>query len=258
MNSIANELSPGKPSPGNQPAGIGHNIRSIDLIQERVEALARAANNWAKQVQEIADEETARRADDYLSQLTAELKRVEEERKAEKQPHIEAGKAIDLAYGPLKLVLEVAKSLIAPKVTSWLRRKRQAEEAEKRRQQEEAERLQREAEAAAAKAAAGQGDIVQNKVQATLLAATAAAAAEEAAKPVARSQVRGDLSYRARSLKVLWRAEIEDVFLTLIYFQDRPEVRDLLTRLACAEAPAAHRDGKEIPGCRLYPIEAAA
>jgi len=102
------------------------------------------------------------------------------------------------------------------------------------------------------------GDIVQNKVQATLLAATAAAAAEEAAKPVARSQVRGDLSYRARSLKVLWRAEIEDVFLTLIYFQDRPEVRDLLTRLACAEAPAAHRDGKEIPGCRLYPIEAAA
>src|SRR6266481_716281 len=100
--------------------GIGHNARPIDLVRERVEALAETANEWIGTIPQILDKETARRADDFLSQITGELKKVETQRKAEAKPHQDAAKAINLAYQPLILVLEMAKSLFEPRIRDWL------------------------------------------------------------------------------------------------------------------------------------------
>src|SRR6266487_2171539 len=62
------------------------NIRDLDIDRERVDELAAAANEWLEKVKEIRDEETARRADDFLNQLTAELKRLDAERLSATEP----------------------------------------------------------------------------------------------------------------------------------------------------------------------------
>jgi hypothetical protein len=234
--------------------GPGHNLVSpLDLIRERVEELCAATNDWNARVAEISDEHTAQRCDDFLNQLTAELKKLAEQEKAEKAPHQHEIKRIGLAYGGLRLVLETAKAMIQPKLRDWLNRKRERLAAEKARQKAEAARLAREAEIAAAKA----GPTVESQVRAQEARRRAEEAAALADDPVSRAQVRGQYSPRARSLRVSWAAEVTDIVRCFIRYQDHPDVLAVLTKLASAEARATHGQ-VELPGCRLIQREVAA
>lgn len=234
--------------------GPGHNLASpLDLIRERVlEEILPACNEW-NAVSEIADEEQARRCDDILSKLTAELKLLATNERAEKKPLRDAIDKIGERYGDLRLMLATAKGLIEPKAEKWLQRKRDEIRAEKARQQAEADRLAREAFKANANAVPGSS--VEKVVAARRLQEQADDASRLAAQPEARAQVRGQYSERARSLRKFLSAEVDDVLLCLIYFQDHPDVRELLTKLASAEARAGARD---IPGCRVIEREVAA
>jgi hypothetical protein len=242
----------------NDLAHSPQNIRERDLDRERVDELTAAANAWLNNVKEIGDEETAKRADGFLNQLTAEINRLDAERLAATKPLRDEVVAINNSYKPLTTKLERAKFLIEPLMRGWLKLVAARAEAEKRRQREEATRLAREAEAAQKRAAQGGGDVVGKVVAATELAAQAAAAAKEAEQPVERAQVRGEFSARARSIRTIWRAEVDDLLMAFLYYQERVEVRELLTRLASAEASAARKEGREIPGCRIISQEVAA
>jgi hypothetical protein len=180
--------------------GLGHNqVRPFDLISERAEALARTAADWEK-VTEIVDHETARDAESFLSEIAASIEKVKNEKEAEKRPHLDANREIELRYGPVALVLTTTKAKIEPKVRAWLQRLK-------------------------------------------------------AANPDTRPAVRGSYSSRARSLRVLWRAEVDDVVLAFAQYLDHPKVKEVLTELASADARAGAR---EIPGCRVLSREIAA
>jgi hypothetical protein len=235
--------------------GPGHNLATpLDLIRERVEELCAATNDWNARVAEINDEDTARRCDDFLNQLTAELKKLADQEKTEKAPHRKEIERIGLAYGGLRLVLETAKAMIQPKMRDWLNRKRERLTAEKKaRQEAEAERLAREAEIAAAKA----GPTVESQVRAQQAQERADEAAALATEPIQRAQVRGQYSPRARSLRVSWAAEVIDIVRCFARYQDHPDVLAVLTKLASAEARATHGQ-IQLPGCRLVEKEIAA
>jgi hypothetical protein len=96
------------------------NARPFDLAQERAEALARKVEEWEAAVAEIHDHDTAMAADDFLSQITTEQQILKSEKEAEKCPHIEANREIELRYGPVALLLATAKGKIEPKLRKWL------------------------------------------------------------------------------------------------------------------------------------------
>ena len=233
---------------------IGHNIRPLDLARERVDALTAVANEWLAKVPEIMDEPTAKRADDFLTQIQAELKKLGVAEKAEKNPLRNRIAEIGLAYAPLTFALNTVKNLLSPKIAAWLRRKQVALEAEKVKQREEAARLAREAAAMVAT----RQQTVEQTIHAQEMAEAAEEAAKRAAAPVERAQVRGDYSGRARSVRTLWRAEIIDQLLVYVYYAEHPDVIETLQRLVNAEAPAAHKEKREIPGCRFIAKEIAA
>jgi hypothetical protein len=56
----------------------------------------------------------------------------------------------------------------------------------------------------------------------------------------------------------VWRAEITDQLQLYLYYVDHPDVIAVLQRLANAEAPAAQREGRKIPGAQLVSKEIAA
>lgn len=237
---------------------IGHNLPSpLDLIRDDAEAVAKAANEWHVAVPQILDAETAQRSDDYLSQITKWITKVDHTRLAETQSLRDKVAAINATYRPLQELLQAAKNLINPKRTDWLQREQRRHNEEKRRQQEAAARIKFASDAAFKKALAHAGDIVGNMATAATLALQAQEAAEAAARPVERAQVRGSYSARASSLRTTWRAEVDSVRHCFDYYQNRSEIRELLTKLASAEAATAHREGRTIPGCRIIGEEKA-
>jgi hypothetical protein len=239
------------------PAPIGHNRpRPFDLIQERVDQLVTTANAWLKQVPEIKDEAQAKRADDFLAQLTKEVTRLKVEKATEKEPHLKANKEIDARYGAMETLTVTAKRLIEPLARKWLQKKQAEIDAEHARKQEEAARKAREAQQAE-EAARGSTPTVEAAAHAERAREEAEAARRLAATPPPRAQVRGSYSARARSVRTIWRAEVEDLLFAFSHYHDRPEVRECLTKLASADAAAAAREGREIPGCRLVKSEIA-
>jgi len=241
--------------------GIGHNLPPvIDQARERVAALESAANDWAKACAVIEDAETAAQCTDFLDQLLAEHKKWDAQRAAEKKPHDEAAKAVQERWKPLLDKLLLCKGAIEPRHRAWLQRERQRLEAERRQREAEAREAAREAERAqeAARRAVeeSKGDVVQSMLAANAAVDAAADASRAAAAVPRRAQVRGALGGRARSLRETWSAHIVDPDLFYQHVKDRPEVKDVLQRLANAAARGGIRN-PDLPGCWVYSSEEA-
>ena len=245
-----------------QTAGIGDNIppepinEAFDALQARTSELVDAANAWLNDCPTILTEDQAGRASDFVSQLTKQIKAVEDERKKQKQPHVDAAKAVDNTFRPLTTMLDTAKQLLRPVLTRWLQKKEQERQEAERAAAAEAERLRKEAEEAARKAEEAKGNVVG----ATIAAEQAKEDAEEAdkqAQQVSRSRVgiKGDYSERSRGLRTVKRAEITDLDKALNHYKTREEVRDLIIRLASADARAG---AKRIPGIKIVEERKAA
>ncbi len=231
--------------------GIGHNQPSqADLHRDRVDALVDTANRWAAERPLITDAETAAKCTDFLNQLAAETKKLDEARKVEKAPHLAAAKAVDDAWHPLLDAVEACKRLLRPLHTAWLKREQARLDAERRKAQEAAAKAQREAEEAARKAAEPKS--VRDIISASEAERRASEAAEAALAVPARAQARGALGGRAHSLRTTWRAHVVDLVAAVRHYRDRAEVRELIERLANADARAGVRS---IPGCAVYSTE---
>ncbi|MCD1619169.1 hypothetical protein K7H20_13950 [Salipiger manganoxidans] len=243
----------------NTPPPAGHNnpppfrAEAVDAHDKTAKAFAEGAGAWLD-VAPISTEEAAAKANDFIAGARAAWRKCDEDRKADKKPHDDAGKAVQEAYrGPLE-VLDKSAKRVQPLLTAYLEEQERKKREEDARKQREADEAKREADEAAAKAAA-RHDVVGET------------AAEEAAKRAADLQKEADRAAKAKvnatsatggaraaSLRTTWTAELTSLRLAFMTFGEHPDVRDLLIRLA--EAKARSRDfdpaTQQIPGFALH------
>lgn len=197
-----------------QRDGIGGNNPPEDeaiILQEQIEAAAAGANAYAK----IEDDETLRKAQTLRSRLL-ELSRTADKRREDlKRPHIDAGKAVDAKWQPLVKLAKSFADSIAAAMNAW-----------------ETEKLRREREE-------------QRRVAETLRAAADAGKPAPVAPPppAAPAPIKGAAG-RAASVKLVRVATVTDQDAVYAYMRDRPEVVDLLAKLAQRAVDA----GREVPG----------
>lgn len=200
--------------------GLGDNRApsDIDILRERLidsnAALLKRRDELLASLPRvpatILDEPTCGKVADLVKLFTACAKAAEGARIAAKEPHLEAGRAVDGFFRGITDPLLKAKTAIEARLTTYQRVKaaeeRRRREAEEQHQREEASRLAREAAARAAQMQS-QADL-DAAVSADELARQAAADADRAGKaaavkPAELSRSRGDLGSVA-SLRTFW------------------------------------------------------
>lgn len=186
----------GEPWPDVNEVVAGHNAAprddSIEAIKERIEDLAREAERLMKEGG-AGDQATADQASDVANTLGELQNKAIALHKAEKQPHLDAGRAVDTKWFSLRdRADDIKKRLKAIVVTPWLTKK--AKEAE------------------AAKVAA-----IQTGAPLETVAEVRATAGS---------------SKRSTGLRTYYRAEIVDKAALLESLKDHPEINALLQKIA--------------------------
>ena len=237
---------------------IGHNLPPEPILDpalaDRNAALILNANRWLTERPEITDDDTAGRCSDFLEQVNAQIKAVDNARAAAKKPYDDGAKAVQLLYRPLLDVLDAAKNLLKARLQAWLNKKAKALVEERAKAAAEAAAKQKEADEAAEKAAAGTN--VEVQVEALRLAAEAEKAKAEAAYlDQARPQAKGDFGARAASLRTTFKGRIVDIDATFKHYREHRDVVDALYKAVNADI---RRGARSIPGVELYPEETVA
>jgi hypothetical protein len=236
------------------PPPIGHNSPPAPLPYdpEVVEACGRivtdfcdAAGAWADLV-EIESDEQSQKLTDFVSGARKVKKKVDDARVAAKKPHDDAAKAVQEVFSTLLLKLDRAIAFAKPLQEAWLRKKMREEEERKRRDREEAERQREEAAAAAARAAAAND--ASGMVEAEKAQKDAEKLAKQAEKPAKVGAASATGGGRTMALREVRTSEMHSLGLVFAFFKERPELRDVLQRLANAHVRAADWDGVDIPG----------
>ena len=173
----------------------GHNsgafVNQEELEIRHADLIARAKDLTAaieRMPAEIADDETAGKVADFTKQMSGCIKKIDDTRKGEKEPYLEAGRVVDGWFKSLSAPVEKGRDAAVTASTRYLRKKEDAERA----------RRKAEAEALAAKA----------KSEADLEAAISAEKAVDV-KPAEISRTRGDYG-AVVSLRSTWDFEITD------------------------------------------------
>ena len=176
-------------------------------------------------------------------------KEIEKTRKAEKAPHLDAGKAVDALYNPLKDAAKSAMSLVRSKLQAFLiEQKRIADEKAR-----EAERLAAEE---AAKAKALEDDALVGEEAAKDAEAAAAEARLAAAEEKAKASIKGTSGMRAMSMRTTRKAQIVDAAKLVEAFIDHPDVIAAAEKVANSEIRAAKGQPITIPGVEIVEMEA--
>ncbi|WP_417825359.1 hypothetical protein [Thalassospira povalilytica] len=129
---------------------IGHNgcpPSAIEELEQTAGDLYGEAENWADGA-EIANDEQAGAVSDLINMIREHTKKVEANRKTEKQPHMDAAKAVDDAHKPIKESLDRATSVLKSVLLKWQEKKdaeQRAKAEELRKQAEEEQRKAQEA-----------------------------------------------------------------------------------------------------------------
>jgi hypothetical protein len=242
----------------NGTPGPGHNQPPESPI-DRAASLVANANRWIAERPTIADNDTAGRAQDFVTQLRETKADLEAAWKAEREPHDKAIGELKTRYRtPLELV-GIALTRMGEKLTPWLN-------AEQDRLREEAEQLRVAAAKAAAdveraKAEAASSGTIEAELAARRAADDAKRLAKAASKPPARARVKGDLSRRAMTLHANWHAEVVDPDKALKFYGRDPTVRaaalQAATRIASDLATETKDESKAPPGFRFVRTERA-
>lgn len=244
---------------GANPPPSGHNnpppyrVDVVEAHEAKANEFLDAAGDWLD-LKEITSEEQSGQLTDFLEGLRKRYKLTDEDRKADKKPHDDAGKAVQKAYTSILDKMKRAADKVKPMQAAWLAKVEAEKQAEAKRKAEEAAAAERAAAEAAAKAQA-RNDIA-GEVEAEEAAKRAAQMkkdADRAAKSKAQSRSATGAG-RTTSLRTKWIPEITNIRVACMTFADHPELRETLLRLAAAKARAADFDPKtqEIPGFTLH------
>lgn len=203
----------------NPPEGAAE----ADEIQSAIDA---ALAELAKPAETQTDCDRLANHRDRLAKL---YKAQEQERKDKKQPHLDAGKAVDDAYKPILSKIEDAGGKIKRAITAWLLKE------EARRKAEALAQMKSDEEARKA----------------------AVAANEPPPEPMPIPEVerpKAGTAGRATALRTYKSAVITDYAAALNHFGDTPEVKEAVQALANRAA----RAGVPVPGCEIKEERSAA
>lgn len=247
-----------------QTPGIGHNEPdALEALKDRASRIVEAANIWLNKVPVIESEDIATKCEDFLGQISAEIKAVESARTEALKPLKDETETINTAHhalhhsGKKSGLLDVCKKLLAAKKTAWLQKKEAERREAERKAEEEALKKMQEAEEAAKKAEAAE------TVEDVMAAEQAQADADQSVKDFeqvskSRVTVKGNYSNRASGLRSSWRSEITDFDAALNHYRDHPKVHDVIKHLADADARSPDKRTQDVPGVVFHEDKAAA
>ncbi len=218
---------------------------------ERVAALVRNATKLTEQHSVVETDELAAVIADVINQLDAQWEAFDGKRKAEREPHNQALKAIQEKWLPRLERIDICRRAIKPLHRAWLKLKDARLKAERDAKAHEAAEAQRTADQLAEQAAGGGPSAVPNMIGAAEAAAEAAKARQAVAAVPQRAQVRGNLGGRTHSLRTVYHASIVEQDLCYGHFRYHADVKALLQRLANAAARGGTRN-PDLPGCWIY------
>lgn len=235
--------------PDNPRAVVGGNFpppSTLEIVTTEVEDLCGEAALWLDGAV-VDSQDLADGIAHLLTMIRAAEKRADEARKTEKQPHLNAAKAVDEAYKPIiekaKLATATCKTALKP----WL----EQQEAEKRAAAEKA-RQEAEAKTQAAREAmqATDGTNLEARAAAEELVKDAKKT-ERAADRASNDKAKAGKLGRAVSLRTSYRAEITDAkeFARYVWQRYREELTEFLTALAQREVTKGQRD---LPGVTVH------
>lgn len=231
---------------------LGHNNPPENAVLFKEKLATYQAD--AEAVTEITDENVSEVNDtnEYGKRLFKEIEKV---RKDEKQPHLDAGKAVDATYNPIRDEVKTAQTSVQKKLSAFLAERerkaqveaaRKAEElrkAEEARLRAEAEKIKEEEDPFLAATAENTPVVDTVKIEAE------AKQAEEAAL-AARRVESSHVGVRAAGLKTKRTAIVKDPAKVCTFYlsQNKPELLELLTRLVNADLRAKNElpEGVEI------------
>lgn len=186
-------------------------------------------------------------------------KKVDSIRVAEKEPHLQAGRAVDATYQPMIVSLQDACKAITRALTTFLEAEdaRLREEARKARERAEEENRRAAQLAAEAEAESDPFDAFDKGEEARRAEAEAASMARQAAAPVKASV--SDLSGgRAGGLRTVgWIVEVEDPSALVAHYAHRSEMLELAQKL-CAQEAKATKGQCKVPGVKILADRRAA
>ena len=237
----------------NDRAVIGDNnppAFDAELVAEfttKTEDFLKVTQQWMR-LEKVETEVQATQMTDQIDGLRGLHKKIDTARKDAKKPHDDAGKLVQAAFTPLLTKLKTAADALKPKLADYAAEKARIEAEEKARAEEEALEKAKQAEADR-KAAEESGDI-----GALVDAEEQAKAAEEELKEASRKPTTNVKSAsgagRTMSLRTIKEVEVTNVRVLFMHYQDRPEVAELLKRLATADVRSKDYDldANPIPG----------
>jgi hypothetical protein len=252
----------------NGEAGIGHNNPPINEVLKdqykemiwQIKRLEDAAFDLPSRIESDAQVESVQ---GFVQKARPLLKQVEDTRTREKEPHLSAGRTVDLFFKSLSDGLTRALSDVQARVNAYTAAKLEAErvrrEQEARALREEAEKARREAEAALRAQSQERetmlkGSFDSEVVQASALAERAdmeAAAAQRAANASA-----ADMSRLRTQSGVVSAQEVLDFEITDLNRVDLEALRPYLPFDAIEKAVRSfirqHKDTKQIAGVRIF------
>ena len=232
---------------GNNPPP--YDVERFASCSDNLDKFNEAAKVWLE-IEAVDTEDRAEKLNDFLAGAKKLKARIEKCRKEDKKPHYDAGLAVDAAYKGLADTLSKVDAAIRPKLDAFMEAERQKALAAKAEEERKAREAREEAERKAKAAAAAENDI--RAQQEAEDAAKEAEKAEKAAAKEVKIQV-GSATGGARtaSFRTTRSAEIVAITQVFLHYRDRPEVHDLLKRLADADIRAVDVDETKIPGINI-------
>lgn len=225
----------------------------LEASREELSNLELEAGNWF----DGAEVENQAQADEVSRLIDAARKsgkRFDGFRKTEKQPHMDAAKAVDAAWKPLtdaaERVAEVGKAALTPYLMAQEKAKREREAEERWKADEataEARRLAAEAD----------GSLAAAKARDEAIELAKAAEAKAAAAEREKAGAKGAGMARTVSLRTTWRGDVTDRRALLNHIaRTRPD--DLSAWLDTWAASAIRSGARDLPGVNIWEEKVAA
>lgn len=233
---------------------IGHNLPADphDALKLEYEAEKELAAELLKK--EVKTEGQASQIAILSKRIAAVTKKATDLHKVEKQPHLDAGRAVDEKWRYLKEDPADLSKRLKRHLDAFLLEQQRLERERQEAARREEERLRREAEEAARKVAeADQQSEAERQAaidRARQLEQEAAAKAKEAE---AKNASAGRTGARV-SLRTFVEPKITDYDALLMALKDRPEIREVVESLS----KRAAKSGVSLPGMEIVEVQRAA
>lgn len=236
-------------------ARMGHNkgplfnTEVVDVFARDATEIADTASAWANV--EITTQIQAGTLKDFLDTARAKLTEIEAQRKAEKQPFLDAGRDIDTAFNHLKNIIETAGKIAKAPLEAYLKEQERIANARRLAEQEAAritlEQAERERLIAARNRNAAA--MVEAEEKAAKAAEAAKAAQAEARATVSSATGTGSHNTSLRTVRI---GRIANINQAMLHYRDRPELVECITRLANADIRASKGADISIPGINIF------